>query len=252
MRIRQARAGDWGGVKPFCTRTFEWGDYIEKVWDRWVSDGNLLAYENDTGVVDGIGHFSVRQDEAWIDGIRVRPSARRRGTGSALVAEAEQLSSEMGAVQARAAIESTNAVSLKMFHVRGYKREWDWHMYSCESGAGGCGRVRPAPAGAWPSRYVESWRWVRVDERVPPDRVAWADGGPVAVLADSQMFPGVLMVTISHDAEPDSRDAACLIDYAADLAHRAGREVEIFSTHPLEHPLLAAKKYLVRVAVKDL
>ena len=84
------------------------------------------------------------------------------------------------------------------------------------------------------------------------DRVAWADGGPVAVLADSQMFPGVLMVTISHDAEPDSRDAACLIDYAADLAHRAGREVEIFSTHPLEHPLLAAKKYLVRVAVKDL
>lgn len=252
MRIRRARADDWDEAKPFCTGTFEWGDYIEKVWGRWMGDGNLLAYENDAGVVDGIGHFSVRQDEAWIDGVRVRPSARRRGVGSALMAEAEMLSREMGAAQARAAIESTNTVSLKMIHALGYKREWDWHMYSCESGAGGCERVRPAPTGSWPPRYVESWMWVQMDGRVHPDRVVGTGSGPVAVLADSQVFPGVLMVTISHDAKPDVVDAACLIDYAAGLAYRTGQRMEVFSTHLLEHPLLAAKKYLIRVAVKDL
>ena len=252
MRIRRARSDDWDEAKPFCTGTFEWGDYIEKVWDRWMDDGNLLAYENDAGVVDGIGHFSVRQGEAWIDGVRVRPSVRRHGTGSALVAEAERLSREMGAIQARAAIESTNAASISMIQTLGYRKEWDWCMYSCKSGPGGCGRVSPAPAGTWPSRYVESWRWVQVDGRVPPDRVVGVDGGPVAVLADSQMFPGVLMVTISHDAKPDAGDAACLIDYAADLAHRTGQRIEVFSTHPLDHPGLASKEYLIRVAVKGL
>lgn len=252
MWIRRAQADDWDQVKPFCTGTFDWGDYIEKVWDRWMGDGNLLVYENDAGTVDGIGHFSVRRDEAWIDGVRVRPSARRRGVGSALMAEAEVLSREMGAAQARAAIESTNAASLKMIQILGYRRERDWHMYSCESGKGGCGRVRPAPAGSWPSRYVESWMWVRMDGRVPPERVVWVDDGPVAVLADSQMFAGVLMVTVSYHAEPDPGDVVCLVDYAADLAHRTGQRVEVFSTHRLEHPLLDAKKYLIRVATKNL
>lgn len=91
-----------------------------------------------------------------------------------------------------------------------------------------------------------------MDGRVPPERVVWVGDGPVAVLADSQMFARVLMVTVSHHAEPDPGDAACLVDYAADLAHRTGQRAEIFSTHPLEHPLLAAKKYLIRVAAKNL
>ena len=36
-------------VLRFCVNTFEWGDYIDQVWDFWISDRNgvLLVAEHD-------------------------------------------------------------------------------------------------------------------------------------------------------------------------------------------------------------
>ena len=46
--------------------------------------------------------------------------------------------------------------------------------------------------------------------------------GPVAVLADSERFPGVLMVTVSDHAGWNAEGGGCIIDYVAGLAHRTG------------------------------
>lgn len=252
MRTRRARIEDWEEVRPFCTRTFSWGDYIEEVWDRWVDGGNLLVYEGDGGTVDGIINVSVTGREAWLEGERVRPEARRHGIGSFLISEAEEIAVEMGAAEARVAIESTNGPSLGMIEKAGYARESDWYMYSCEPAPGGCGRVSAAPRKSWPSRYVESWMWVPAHDELPRERVVWVEGGPAAVLADSSRFPGVLMATVSFHMGGDAGAAACMVDYAAGVAHRTGQDLQVFSTHPVMHAGLSEREYRVRILVKDL
>ena len=49
MKIRHATESDKGEVLRFCANTFEWGDYIDQVWDFWISDRNgvLLVAEHD-------------------------------------------------------------------------------------------------------------------------------------------------------------------------------------------------------------
>ena len=47
MVIRRALDSDKAKVLEFCKNTFEWGDYIETVWDDWKNDlsGILLVKE---------------------------------------------------------------------------------------------------------------------------------------------------------------------------------------------------------------
>ena len=235
--IRQARPSDWPTVKPFCD------DYVRVMWDAWLADGGLLTFGD-----DGICHHSVTQYEAWIEGVRVRPSARRSGVGSALVAKAERLAGRLGARQARAAINTTNQPTLRMFAKMGYHGEWDWHAYTCRTTARVCGCVRAAPARMLPARYVNLWRWVPTDAAV--DQAVYTGGGSVAMLADST-YPDVMTVTVSHDGEPRRDDAFDLVDYAADKAYWANKRLEVFSTHRLDHPGLAAP-YTIRVMLKEL
>ena len=249
MEIRRARMEDWGGAEDFCKHTFSWGDYIGQVWESWVNGGNLMVCE-DNGCVLGIGHVAATGQDAWVEGIRVRPSARRRGIGSALLARAEEAAAASGAAYARAAIESDNAESLALFGAAGYRADGDWYMYSCSAGPGGCDRVEAAPVRAWPERYVKSWVWTPLDSDVPPGRVVWTGKGPVAVLADSERFPGVLMVTVSGHAGWNAEGGGCIIDYVAGLAHRTGQSIQVFSTVPLEHHLLDKKAYDIRIVEK--
>ena len=240
---------DWSGAEDFCTHTFSWGDYIGQVWESWVNGGNLMVCE-DNGCVLGIGHMAITGQDAWVEGVRVRPSARRRGIGSALLARAEEAATASGAACARAAIESDNAESLALFGAAGYRADSDWHMYSCRVGPGGCDAVEAAPVHAWPERYVKSWVWTPLDSDVPPERVVWAREGPVAVLADSERFPGVLMVTVSHHAGWNAEGGRCMIDYVAGFAHRTGQSIQVFSTVPLDHRLLDKKAYNIRIVEK--
>src|SRR5579884_2026420 len=45
MQIRPARPEDGDVVLPFCQDTWEWGDYIDRVWDGWLAeqDGRLFT-----------------------------------------------------------------------------------------------------------------------------------------------------------------------------------------------------------------
>jgi len=49
--IREAIAKDKLEILKFCKNTFSWGDYIEHVWDFWVSEGSLLVCEIQSPVV---------------------------------------------------------------------------------------------------------------------------------------------------------------------------------------------------------
>jgi hypothetical protein len=57
LKFRHAKQSDKNNLLRFCTNTFEWGDYIEEVWDEWYSDPNgylIIAEENE--VIAAVSH----------------------------------------------------------------------------------------------------------------------------------------------------------------------------------------------------
>jgi len=48
--IREANDRDKITVLKFCKDTFSWGDYIEHVWDFWLSEEHLLLFEKQSPI----------------------------------------------------------------------------------------------------------------------------------------------------------------------------------------------------------
>jgi len=78
--VRKAKPEDKEAVLSFCQKTWEWGDYIPKVWDRWIKDpaGKIFV-----GIIDGkpVGITNViivKEWEAWLRGARTHPDYRRK------------------------------------------------------------------------------------------------------------------------------------------------------------------------------
>ncbi|HTI12980.1 MAG TPA: GNAT family N-acetyltransferase [Dictyobacter sp.] len=87
LAVRPARDIDRETVLAFCQNTWEFGDYIESVWDNWLNDSNgsfLTATIEGTAV--GIIHLQMlTETEAWLEGLRVDPSYRRQGIARTLI-----------------------------------------------------------------------------------------------------------------------------------------------------------------------
>jgi ribosomal protein S18 acetylase RimI-like enzyme len=116
LEVRPARQEDRETVLAFCQQTWDWGDYIDRVWDEWLHDENgaLLV-----ATIDGqpVGVANIRMlnpQEAWMEGMRVDPAFRQHGVASALfdaqIAEARR----RGASTARLMTESTNSAAIRL------------------------------------------------------------------------------------------------------------------------------------------
>ncbi|RPI49109.1 MAG: GNAT family N-acetyltransferase, partial [Chloroflexi bacterium] len=82
LRIRLARPEDRPAMERICAHTWEFGDYIQEVWDEWLAgeDRPLLVAElGASGVVslNKITHQPAGQ--IWLEGMRVDPDYRTRG-----------------------------------------------------------------------------------------------------------------------------------------------------------------------------
>lgn len=114
--IRRARPEDRDAVLAFCTNTWEWGDYIEYVWDEWLHapQGALFVATVD-GQPVGLAHMRmVSTNEAWLEGMRVDPNFRHRGLSKALSEAMMTEAMNRGATTARLATESTNVASITL------------------------------------------------------------------------------------------------------------------------------------------
>lgn len=116
IEIRAARPEDREAVLAFCVSTWEWGDYIEYVWDDWLHDPNgLLLVATLDGKPVGVANIRMlNETDAWMEGMRVDPAYRQRGIATALsngqIAEARR----RGATNARLITESTNTASIRL------------------------------------------------------------------------------------------------------------------------------------------
>jgi len=92
IKIRDAINSDKSFVLNFCKDTFSWGDYIQDVWDYWLSEGNLLLIEKQCPI--GMCHAFFSENQVWIEGIRINSNFRRHGLASKLVKHIESLAKE--------------------------------------------------------------------------------------------------------------------------------------------------------------
>ncbi len=114
--IRQARAEDREAVLAFCAHTWDWGDYIERVWDEWLHNPAgllLVALMGDQPV--GLLHMQMlNETEAWQEGMRIDPAYRKQGIAKQMSMEASAEAMRRGATVVRLLIESTNVPSISM------------------------------------------------------------------------------------------------------------------------------------------
>lgn len=131
VRIRSARQEDREKVVPFCTGTFDWGDYIDEVFDLWVKDqeGSLLVADVD-GQPAGILHVRLmKHGWAWLEGLRVDPRHRRAGLATALNLAALSFLKERGYRNVRLFIEANNLPSMQLAYKLGFTEAFRWKFY---------------------------------------------------------------------------------------------------------------------------
>lgn len=116
IAIRQARDEDREAVLAFCAHTWEWGDYIERVWDEWLRDpsGELLVALSDGRPVAIIHIRMLNETDAWQEGMRVDPAYRQQGIARQLSMEAGAEAMRRGATTVRLLTESANTASIHM------------------------------------------------------------------------------------------------------------------------------------------
>jgi ribosomal protein S18 acetylase RimI-like enzyme len=108
--VRKARGSDKKAVFRFCEKTWSWGDYIPKVWDRWLKERNGGAFvATIDGMPVGISHLNIDKPyEVWLSGARTHPNYRRMGVATEISKKCLMYAKKKGAKIARLVTESDN------------------------------------------------------------------------------------------------------------------------------------------------
>jgi GNAT superfamily N-acetyltransferase len=137
VEVRAAHAADREAVLVFCARTWEWGDYIEYVWEEWLNDpqGLLLVATMDAQPV-GVSHLHMATArDAWFEGIRIHPRYRQHGLATALHQAMQAEAIARGATHSRLITESSNTTFISLCERGGF----------CRMGAFASFNAGPAP-----------------------------------------------------------------------------------------------------------
>lgn len=164
MKIRHAKRSDKNQILPFCKNTFRWGDYIDRVWDKWLAEKNLLAVE-EKGKAIGICNAAISPNQVWIEGIRIHPDSRRKGYASKLIVAAEKIARKKKLEFSRMIIADNNKRSLKLARSLGYIMEDKWWLYNLpprkqRSTAKLAKSTKNLEHLIQSDTYSESWNWM--------------------------------------------------------------------------------------------
>ncbi len=124
FEIRPARPEDREAILAFCVQTWDWGDYIEYVWDEWLNDpqGKLIVATRDDRPVGVANMRMLNKTEAWFEGMRVDPAFRQQGIASALFDAQLREAVNHGATTARLITESTNTSAIRLLERASMRR----------------------------------------------------------------------------------------------------------------------------------
>ena len=182
MTIRPARKSDKEEILTFCIGTFNWGDYVDRVWDYWFKTGRLFVVA-EKGKRVAMSHAAIcpNHKSIWLEGLRVHPDYRRARIATLLLNKMMEYGKQNGAIQASAIVDVTNAASQRMMEKSGFTIVSKWVYYDVS-------RVKKSKTSAklatisdldevWEylehskifglsaRRYVKSWHWYTLDIR---------------------------------------------------------------------------------------
>ena len=209
MMIRNATMSDKIPILKFCKDTFSWGDYIDQVWDFWISEGYLFLFENQFPI--GICHAFYSKDQIWIEGIRINPKFRRQKIASKLVTHAELLGKAKNVPFSYMLIDVENISSLSMATSLNYNIFQNWNFYSLMPKRNSNYDVyfEKSLNRHLCSHYVKSWRWLPIDditlstfyEQNKIIKSSLNNEHSIAILTDSEHFEKTLIVTLFSGAK---------------------------------------------------
>ena len=202
--IREANSLDKIQILKFCIDTFSWGDYIDQVWDSWLSEGNLFIFEKQFPV--GICHAFYSEDQIWIEGIRIDPNFRRQKIASKLVKHTESVGKEKNISFSFMLIDTENTSSITMANSLDYDIFQTWNFYSLMPKRNSNYNIHFEKFlnRQLYTHYVKSWRWLPVDDttlstfyqqnKIIKSNVDGKES--IAILTDSEHFDNTLIVTL--------------------------------------------------------
>jgi RimJ/RimL family protein N-acetyltransferase len=123
IHVRKARDSDSEAVFKFCRKTWSWGDYIPKVWDKWLKEksGRVFVATIDSVPV-GITHLSLdKPHEIWLSGARTDPKYRRMGVATAITKKCLDYAKREGVKVARLTTGSGNTAAQAVIKKLGFK-----------------------------------------------------------------------------------------------------------------------------------
>jgi GNAT superfamily N-acetyltransferase len=209
MVIREANNLDKISILKFCKDTFSWGDYIEQVWDYWLSEGSLFLCE--TQFPSGICHAFYSEDQVWIEGIRIDPNSRRQKIASKLVKHAEIIGKEKNISFSYMLIDTENSISLSLANSLNYDIFQTWNFYSLDPKINSNYNVsfETSLDTRRYSHYVKSWRWLPIDDTAlmsfnEQNSIVKSVVNGISsfvILTDSEHFDRTLIVTLFSNSD---------------------------------------------------
>ncbi|MBA0908110.1 MAG: GNAT family N-acetyltransferase [Nitrosarchaeum sp.] len=227
--IRSAINSDKFSIFDFCKNTFSWGDYIQDVWDYWLSEGNLLVIEKSYPI--GMCHSYLSKNQIWIEGIRIDSNFRRQGLASKLVEYVELLAKAKQIEFSFMLIDTHNSASLSMAKNLNYKIFQTWNFYSLLPKIDTTFEIQFANVFEFVkiSQYVNSWRWLVFDKEIfisltKENKIIFSNkSGSIstAILTESEHFSKTLIVTMFSGSQNNTLN---IISYIQNYAKEKNYE----------------------------
>ena len=209
LKIREANDLDKMSVLKFCKNTFSWGDYVEYVWNYWISEGYLLLAQKLDPV--GICHAFYSDNQVWIEGIRIEPNSRRQNIASELVKRAEIIGLEKNLSFSYMLIDTENPISISMAQSLDYEIFQTWNFYTIEPRNNSNYDItfeKSTDIKSY-SHYVQSWRWLPIDDKTldsfyEQNRIVTSsidNKNSTAIITESDHFDKTLIVTLFSNSD---------------------------------------------------
>jgi ribosomal protein S18 acetylase RimI-like enzyme len=135
IEVRRAQAEDREAILAFCASTWEWGDYIEHTWEKWLQDtpGRLFVAVVEQQPVGMVHIQMLTSIDAWLEGLRVDPAFRGQGIARLLMDEAVLEAMQRGAEYIRLLIGSTNTRSIQIVERSFWRQIGSFALYRASS-----------------------------------------------------------------------------------------------------------------------
>ena len=241
LKIREANDSDKIPVLKFCKNTFSWGDYVEHVWDYWISEGHLLLAQKLDPV--GICHAFYSDNQVWIEGIRIEPNSRCQNIASELVKHAEIIGLEKNLSFSYMLIDTENPISITMAQSLNYEVFQTWNFYTIEPRNNSDHNITfdKSISPKSYSHYVKSWRWLPIDDETlklfyEQNRIVNSsinNKNSIAIITESDHFDRTLIITLFSNSDESARE---ILSYLQNFGWEKNYErIQILTKEKLPH-----------------